>query len=149
MLTSIPGPGSARRAAPMGMSGEAAIAMPTAIRPPAPSPRPCAPGISATSRARVMPRARKTGNSAESRMSWRLSSWTMTARAMSPASPANSASAAACGRMARWVAAVAPDRLTRSILPPLAGYRFASAAAADRNLSMLAPGRSRMPAWSP
>ena len=133
----------------MGMSGEAAIAMPTAMRPPAPVTTAVRARDSVTSLPRVMPRARKTGNSAESRVSWRLSSCTMTARAMSPARPANSASAAACGRMARWVAAVAPDRLMRSILPPLAGYRFASAAAADTNLSMLAPGRSRMPAWSP
>ena len=73
----------------------------------------------------------------------------MTASAMSPARPANSASATASGRMARCVAATPSDGLMMSIFPPLAGYRFASAAAAATNLPMPAPGRSRTPAWAP
>ncbi len=149
MLTSIPGLGSARRAAPIGMSGEAAMATPTAMRPPALVTTAVRARVNVTSRARVMPRARKTGNSTASRVSWRLSSWAMTAKAMNPASPANSARATASGRMARSVAAASPDRLTMSTFPPVAGYLFASAAAADKNLPMLAPGRSRTPAWIP
>ena len=129
-LTSTPGAGSARRAAPIGMSGEAAMAMPTATSPPAPVITAVRTRDSVTRAPRVMPRARKTGNSAASRVSWRLSNCTMTASAMSPARPANSASATASGRMARWVAATPSDRLMMSIFPPLAGYRFASAAAA-------------------
>ena len=60
---------------------------------------------SAARLARVMPSARRTGNSTESRTSWRASSWPMTASPISPARAANTASATACGRIAHSVAA--------------------------------------------
>ena len=60
---------------------------------------------------RVMPSVRSTGNSAESRVSWRLSSWPMTASATRPVSAANRASVMACGRIARWVAVISSARL--------------------------------------
>ena len=60
---------------------------------------------SAARLARVMPSARKIGNSAESSTSCRASSWPTTASPISPASRANTASATACGRIARSVAA--------------------------------------------
>ena len=41
------------------------------------------------------------------------------------------------------------DRPMTSTFPPVAGYCFASAAAADKNAGMLAPGRSRTPAEVP
>ena len=89
----------------MGMSGEATMAIATAST--------AAAMVRAASRARDravrarrdMPRARRIGNSAESRMSWRPSSWVMTASAMSPAMAAKAASANACGVIARSVAA--------------------------------------------
>ena len=73
----------------------------------------------------------------------------MTARAITPARPANRASATASGWMARWVAAISLDRLMTSSFPPVAGYCLASAVAADRKAGMLAPGRSRTPAVVP
>ena len=125
------------------------MATATATRPPATVTTAVRASDSPASRPRVMPRARSTGNSAASRVSCRPSSCTMTATAMTPARPANRASATACGWMARSVAAVWLDRLMTSTFRPVAGYCLASAVAADRNAAMLAPGRSRMPAAVP
>ena len=103
-LTSTPGCGSASRAGPIGISGDAAMATATAMTPPARVTTARRARDSATRLPRVAPIARSTGNSAESRASCRLSSWPMTASAIRPASAANAASAIACGRMACWVA---------------------------------------------
>jgi hypothetical protein len=119
--TSIPGLGSARRAGPIGMSGEAATATATAMAPPATVTAAIRTRDRATSRARVMPRARRMGNSAASRISWRLSSWPMMASAMRPASAAKAPRATASGRMARCVAVTPSDRLMLSICPLVAG----------------------------
>ncbi len=67
-----------------------------------------------------MPMARSTGNSAASRLSCLASSWPMTASEISPASPANTASATACGLMARCVAAISSARLTTTVWLPWA-----------------------------
>ncbi len=67
---------------------------------------------SPASLARVIPRARKIGNSAASRISCRLSSWPMVASAMSASRAAKAASAMASGRMARSVVVNSSDRLT-------------------------------------
>ena len=104
-LTSMPGAGSASRAGPIGISGEAAMATPTATTAPATVTAASRASDSAARLPRVMPRARRIGNSVESRTSWRASSWPITASAISPARAANTASATACGRMARSVAA--------------------------------------------
>ena len=114
-LTSTPGCGSARRAGPIGMSGEAATAIATATAAPASVTTATRARDRPTSRARVMPSARRIGNSVASRISWRPSSWPMMASAMSPASAANTARAMASGRMACCVAATSSDRLMTSV----------------------------------
>ncbi len=105
----------------MGISGDAAAAVATATRPPATVTRPTSASDSAASLPRGMPRARRTGNSTASRLSWRLSSWAITASATRPAKAANTASAIACGRIARSTAVTSSARSTASILPPVAG----------------------------
>ena len=94
-LTSIPGAGSASRAGPIGISGDPATAIATARQPPAAPTAPARASDSATSSPRVMPSARSTPNHAESRISWRPSSWPMMTSAITPASAAKSASATA------------------------------------------------------
>ena len=116
-LTSIPGSGSAWRAGPIGVSGEAATATATAMMPPATVTAAIRARDTATSLARVIPRARRIGYSAASRMSWRLSSWPMMASVIRPASAANSPSATAYGRMASSVEVTASDMLMSSIPP--------------------------------
>ena len=73
----------------------------------------------------------------------------MTARAMSPARPANSGERHGLRVDGPLGGGGLAGRLTTSTFPPVAGYCFASAAAADTNAAMLAPGRSRMPAVVP
>ena len=115
--TCTPGLGSACRAAPTGIRGEAATATPTAISPP--------PAVTAAARARdkpsswalTMPSARSTGNSAASRMSWRPMSGLTTMSVNSAASAANSARATAAGRMARCAAARCGARFTKLSRP--------------------------------
>jgi hypothetical protein len=148
-LTSIPGSGSARRAGPIGISGEAAMARATASSPPVIVTADSRCTERPTSLPRVMPRARQIGYSAASRVSCRLSSWPTTASAIRATSAANTASATASGRMARCVAATWSDRLSASMAPPVSGYFLASAPAALRNAAMLAPGLSRTPACGP
>ena len=148
-LTSIPGLGSASRADPIGISGDAAMATATAITAPATVTAATRTMDRATSRPRVMPRTRRIGNSAASMISWRLSSWPTTASMMSAARAANTASATASGRMARSVAVTSSDRLTMLNAPAGMWSRRATAAAAPRNAVMLAPGRSRNPVWMP
>ena len=148
-FTSTPGSGSASRAGPIGISGDAAMATATAMTPPARVTMASLASDSATRLARVAPIARSTGNSAESRASCRLSSWPMTASAMRPASAANAARAIASGRMACWVAATWAAWLMVRIWPLVSGYRFASAVAARERLSTVAPGRSRICASLP
>ena len=117
----MPGAGSASRAGPIGINGEAAMATPTARTAPA--------RVTAATRARdnparlarVMPSARRIGNSTESSTSWRASSWPITTSPISPARTANIASATACGRIARSVAATWSDKPMTTICPPLAG----------------------------
>ena len=82
-LTSIPGLGSANRAGPMGISGDAAMAIATATTAPAVVTRATLARDSTARPDRLMPRARRIGNSAESRMSWRFSSCPTTASAIS------------------------------------------------------------------
>ena len=101
----------------MGISGDAAIATPTATAAPAMVTTATLARDSAASRDRLMPSARRTGNSAESRASWRLSSCPMMASAIRPASAAKIASAAASGRMARCAAAYAVARWTTWVFP--------------------------------
>ena len=111
-LTSTPGLGSANRAGPIGISGDAATAMATATAAPAVVTIATLARDSTARPDRPMPSARSTGNSAESRTSWRLSSCPMMASAIRPTSAAKIASAAASGRIARWVAAYAVARWT-------------------------------------
>jgi hypothetical protein len=94
-LTAMPGVGSASRAGPIGVSGEAAIAAPTARQAPRTVTAPALASDSAASRDRVIPRARRIGNSAASMITWRPSNCPMTIRVMIPARAANSASATA------------------------------------------------------
>jgi hypothetical protein len=101
----------------MGISGDAAMATPTAATAPVMVTTAAPASDSAARLDRLMPRARRIGNSAESRTSWRLSSCAMMASAIRPASAAKIASAAACGRMARSAAAWSVARLMTSAFP--------------------------------
>ena len=146
-LTSMPGLGSASRAGPIGISGEAAMAIPVPSRPPARVTRPTQSSDAAASVPRLAPSARRIGYSAASMLTWRLSSWARMTSAMSAASPAKMVSATASGRMARCAAAVASARLMMDTVPLVpAGYRRASDRAAAAKAAWLAPGRSRTPA---
>ena len=116
-LTSTPGLGSADRAGPMGISGDAAIATTTATAAPAVVTTATLASDSAASRDRLMPRPRRIGNSAESRASWRLSSCPMMASMIRPARAAKIASAAASGRMARCAAAYVVARWAIWVFP--------------------------------
>ena len=116
-LTSTPGCGSASRAGPIGISGDAAMATATATMAPVTVTIPSRASDRVTSAARFTPSARRMGNSAASSASWRLSSWPMTASAISPASPAKTASATASGLMARSVALTWSDRLMVMMFP--------------------------------
>ena len=144
-LAATPGLGSARRAGPIGISGEAATATATA--------RQAAGTVTAVTRARdsaarlrrVMPSARRVGKPAESRTSWRPSSWARIASPIRPVSAAKTASETTCGRVACSVAVTWRARLTTEI-PPADGSRRASATAARRNDARLTPGRRRTPA---
>ena len=138
-LTSIPGSGSANRACPMGISGDAATATATATTAPAVVTSATLARDSTTRRDRPMPRARRIGNSAESRTSWRSSSCPMTASAISPASAAKIARATASGWMARWAAAYSVARWTIWTAPTW--YRAARATAWLVNAAAVAPGR--------
>ncbi len=111
-LTSTPGAGSASRAGPMGISGDAATAPATARMLPATLTQASRASEMAIRPGRVVPRARSTGKSAESSTSCRASSWPSTASAMSAISAANAASATTCGRMACCAAAVLAVRST-------------------------------------
>ena len=73
----------------------------------------------------------------------------MTASAISPASPAKTASATASGLMARPVALTWSDRLIVMMFRPVPAYRLASASAALVNAVSDAPGWSRTAASSP
>ena len=120
-LTSTPGCGSASRAGPIGISGDAAMATATATMAPVTVTIPSRASDRVTSAARFTPSARRMGNSAASSASWRLSSWPMTASAISPASPAKTASATASGLMARSVALTWSDRLMVMMFPVVSG----------------------------
>ncbi len=137
-LTSIPGLGSAKRAAPMGISGDAATATATATTPPATVTRATLARDSTARRGRVMPRARRIGNSAESRTSWRFSSCPTTASAIRPAIAAKIARATASGWMARWAAVYSVARRTTWTAPTR--YRAARATAWLLNAAAAAPG---------
>ena len=115
-----PGSGSASRAAPIGISGEAATATATARIAPATVTRASRAADRASRLRRVMPNARRIGNSAESSASWRASSWPSTASEITPASAAKIARATASGRMPRSVAVISPDRLTKAVKLPSA-----------------------------
>ena len=139
-LTSIPGAGSANRAGPMGISGDAAMAITTAAAAPAVVTTATLARDSTTRPDRLMPRARRIGNSAESRTSWRFSSCPTTASAISPASAAKIARATASGWMARWAAAYSVARWTTWTAPTW--YRAARATAWPVNAAAVAPRRS-------
>ncbi len=130
------------------------MAMATASAAPAPVTRASRASETATSTGRVTPRARRAGYCAASSVSCRLSNWLSTTSAISAASAANSASATACGLMARWVALTWSAALRMSTAPPVPcccrvpAYRLASWSAAAMNRDSSAPGRSRTAASS-
>ncbi len=120
-LTSTPGAGSTALAGPIGISGEAATAMPSARIAPVTVTMASRAREIATRVPRVAPKARSTGNSAASRASCLVSSWLSTASAIRPASAAKAASATACGRAACSRAVTWSAWLITSIRPPVPG----------------------------
>ena len=148
--------GSTARAGPIGISGEAATAMTTASSAPVTVTTASRARDSVTRVARVAPKARSTGNSADSSASCLASSWPSTASAIRPASAAKAASATACGRAACSSAVTWSAWLITSIRPPVPGWLAVplylasqGAGGGDEPVSCDAPGRSRTAAWSP
>jgi hypothetical protein len=145
----MPGCGSASRAGPIGISGDAATAMATATSAPVTVTIASLASDRMMSAARSTPSTRRMGNSAASSASCLASSWPMTASAISAASPAKTASAMASGPIARSVALTWSDRLMVMTSPPVPGYRLASVRAVLVNAVSDTPGCSRTAASSP
>ena len=118
-FTSIPGLGSATRAGPIGINGDAAMATATATSAPKRVTIPTRRSDNTTRSRRLIPRALKTGCSLESRRTWRPMSWDMTASAISPARAAKMARAIASGWIARSVAAACASRSPTKTCPPV------------------------------
>ena len=141
-FTLTPGSGSASRAAPIGVSGEAAMAIATAPRAPATVAAAVSAMLAANSWRRVMPSA------ASVPLSWAAVSivlaatWPMMSSAVSARASANSARAIACGRIRRsTVAACVVSSAVNTWLPVL-GYRLARFSAAAVNVVSDVPGLS-------
>ena len=117
-LTLTPGCGSASRAGPMGVSGDAAIAIATAPIAPAIVAAAVSAMLAANSWRRVMPRAASVPLSWVAASKMRAATWPTTSSAVSASASANSARATACGRIARsTVDSCVPSSATRTCLP--------------------------------
>ena len=141
-FTLTPGSGSASRAGPIGISGEAAMATPHATAAPAAAAKPTSTRPAASSWPRVIPSA------ASVRLSWAAASISRDATCPTTSSPvtartsANTTSATACGRIDRSTVAACAASSATITWPPVAGKRRASAWARRLKPPSPAPGRS-------
>jgi hypothetical protein len=104
--TARPGCSSARRATPSGVVGDSATAPATASTAPPSATGAARITATPTSWLRVMPSARRVGDSAVSSRIWRPRVWPTSSKAASATSSANPASAPDSNRIARRVPAV-------------------------------------------
>jgi hypothetical protein len=137
-----PGSGSASRAAPIGISGDAATAIPAATSAPMAAAAPTLTSPAAISCPRVIPSAASAGLSSELAASRRVAAWPTISSTVSPRASANRPSATASGQIARWTAAACVFSSARNTCPKVAGNRRVSDCARCRNTSGEAPGRS-------
>ena len=146
--TLMPGSGSARRASPIGISGDAATATATAATAPAAPAVPTSTRPAAVSWALVIPSAASVGMAAAAAPSWRTAACPTISSVVTARTSAKSASAIASGRIARCtVAAWVPSSATK-IWPPVPGNRRASACAWRAEPGGVVPGRRRTDAPS-
>ena len=137
-----PGSGSARRAAPIGISGDAATATPAATAAPMAVATPTLISPAAISCPRVRPSAASAGISGEHVASNRVAAWPTISSAVTASTSANRASATASGRIARCTAAACAPSSATAAPPPAAGNRRVSDCARRPNASGEAPGRN-------
>ena len=140
--TLTPGSGSARRASPIGISGDAATATATAATAPTAPATPTSTRPAAVSWALVIPSAARVGWSAAAAASWRTAACPTISSIVTARTSAKSASEIASGRIAcSTVAAWVPSSATM-IWPPVRGNRRASDCAWRPNPAAVVPGRS-------
>ena len=143
-LTSMPSCSSARRAAPIGNSGDSATATATAIAAAAPATIAVRPSASPTSCARVSPRARRTGTSVASSLSWRESACPSTRRPGQSREGGEHQEGDGLGRIARWTRRSRSRLSAKRMSPPTSSARsLARRSTAVRNAAMSAPSRNR------
>ena len=138
-----PGPGSARRAGPIGVSGDAATATATAMTAAAAAAAPTSTSPAAVSWARVMPSAASVALSDEAASSRRVATCPTTNTAVTASTSANSARATAWGRMDRSMTAACVPSSATNTWPFVSGNWRASACAWRLKAATVVPGRSR------
>ena len=141
--TLAPGPGSARRAGPIGISGDAATAVATAMTAAAAAAVPTSASPAAVSWARVMPSAASVALSDEAASSRRVATCPTTNTAVTASTSAKSARATAWGRIDRSMAAACVLSSATNTGPPVPGNWRASACAWRLKAATVVPGRSR------
>ena len=141
-FTLTPGSGSASRAGPIGVSGEAAIAIATAPRAPATVAAAVSAMLAANSWRRVMPSAARVPLSWAAVSSVLAATWPTMSSAVSARASANSARAIACGRISRSTVAACVVSSAMNTWPPVLGYRLARFSAAAVNVASDVPGFS-------
>ena len=141
-FTLTPGCGSASRAGPIGVSGEAATAIATAPRAPATAAAAVSATLAVNSWRRVMPSAARVPLSCAAVCSVLAATWPTMSSAVSARASANSARAIACGRISRSTVAACVVSSAVSTWPPVLGYRLARFSAAALNVASDAPGSS-------
>ena len=105
MSALTPGAGSASRAVPIGISGDAATATPAAATAPPTAATPNSANLPHAIWVRVMPSAASAGFSAELAASRRVAAWPTIKNAVSASTSAKMPSATASGQIARWTVA--------------------------------------------
>jgi hypothetical protein len=137
-----PGSGSARRAVPIGISGDAATATAAAPRAPAAAATPTSSSPAAISWPRVIPNAASTGLAGCAAAISRAAACPTTISAAIASTRAKSASEITSGRIDRSTAAACAPSSATNTCPRVAGKRCASASAWRPAVPGLYPGRS-------
>ena len=138
----IPGDGSASRAAPTGISGDAATATAAARTAPAAAATATSSSPAAVSWPRVIPRAASTRCPELASSSSRPATCVTISSAVHSSTSAKIASATTSGCIDRSAAAYSAPSSDGMICPWVRGNRRASACASPPTVAALAPGRS-------
>ena len=142
MSALMPGAGSAGRAVPIGISGDAATATAAAATAPAAVATPTSISPLPIIWPRVMPSAASVGLSAALAASRRAATWPTMRNAVTMSTSAKRVSATASGRMARSTAAACACSSATNTCPCVPGNRRASASARRPKLPGVVPGFS-------